>query len=228
VILLALDTSTPIASVALAVGDRIVERAETVTTYSERLLAMIDAVFAEAEVRPAALEAVICGAGPGSFTGLRIGLSTAKGLCLGTGCRLSMVSSLEALAGRGQPGQRVLAGIDAFRGELYAGCFEIDAAGLPRASSEALAAFAVHPDAPGAMFAGTPSPTHFIGDGFRKHPTSIPAGAVDLAEPGESPGPRACELLRLGRARIEAGQLDDPRTAAPRYVRASAPEEARR
>ena len=229
-ILLALDTATPVASVALFVDERVFSRDETVTTCSERLLAMIDEVFQEAGIRPAALGGVVCGAGPGSFTGLRIGLSTAKGLCLGLGCSLTLVSSLEALAARGQPGQRVLAGIDAFRGELYAGLFALDENALPRAVDEALAAFAVHPDALAAATrpAGSPAPSHFIGDAFRRYPGAIPPGAIDLASADETPGPRARELLRLGRARFDAGLLDDPRGAVPRYVRASAPEEARR
>ncbi len=223
-ILLGLDTSTPVASVALGVGDRLFERAETVTTCSERLLALIDELFVEAGVRPRELAGVACGAGPGSFTGLRIGLSTAKGLCLGTGAGLVLISSLELLAARAPRGSSVLCTIDAFRGEVYAGFFDVDAAGRPWARAAALAAFSSKPDQLAAELCGA-APQYFVGDGFVKHPGAIPAGATPLAGPQ---APRARELLLLARPRFAAGALDDPRAASPSYVRASAPEEDRR
>jgi tRNA threonylcarbamoyladenosine biosynthesis protein TsaB len=203
-ITLALDTSTPVASVALSVDDEVYERAEQVTTFSERLMAMIDELFTEAGVRPSSLNAVVCGAGPGSFTGLRMGLSTAKGLCLGTGCRLLLISSLEALAAQ-VPGGTVLAAVDAFRGEIYAALY--------RDGVEVKEPFSALP----AVLHATTA-THAIGDAFAKYPDACPPGAVRIDS-----APRARDLLVLARARTGS---DDPRTAAPRYVRASAPEEA--
>ena len=129
-IILAVDTSTLHAAVALwRDGRALAERHRVVTTHSDALLAMVDEAFVEANVAPADVDAIACGAGPGSFTGLRIGLATAKGLCFALGKPLVMVSSLAALAARAPDG-RVLATIDAFKGEVYAGLFVVTA-GVP-------------------------------------------------------------------------------------------------
>jgi tRNA threonylcarbamoyladenosine biosynthesis protein TsaB len=223
-IALGLDTSTPLASVALLIDDgRVLEREETVTTHSERLLPLIDALFAEAGARPEQLAAIVCAAGPGSFTGLRIGLATAKGLCLATGAALVLVSSLEAICADAPVGALALATIDAYRGEVYAGLFEVDAAGQPRAVDAALAAFATRPEALAAQLGGR-TPSHHGGDGFIKHPGAIPAGSTAIARMGTN----ARALLRLGLARLAIGERTDPRRAAPTYVRPPAPEERRR
>ena len=205
---LAIDTATPIASVALLSGSTLYEREEEVTTFSERLMVLVDQLFVEAGRAPRELEAIVCGAGPGSFTGLRIGLATCKGLCLGTGARLLMVSSLEALALRGRG--RVLAALDAFRGEVYAGVYEVgDGVTIIEPPFTAL---------PGAL----PASPQVVGNAFDKYP--VPVGATRLV----GSGPRARELLARAAPRLLAGEHDDPRVAAPSYVRASAPEEARR
>ena len=221
-ILLGLDTSTPLASVALQVGDHIFERAEKVTTYSERLLVLVDEVLKEAGVSMRDVHGIAVGAGPGSFTGLRIGLSTAKGLCLGTGANLVMISSLEVLAARARG--RVVGAVDAFRGEIYVGLFDVD--DHVRARSPELAAFTVKPEALPALLAQHGGVDCFVGDGFVKYPVAIPVGATDT-DGGAAVGPRGRELLHLASARFAANQVDDPRIASPSYVRASAPEEAK-
>lgn len=98
--LLALDTSTALCGVAVwdTVSGSAAARREQVTTHSERLLQLIEGCLAELGLRPADLDGVACGAGPGSFTGLRIGAATAKGLCFALSRPLRMVSSLEVMA----------------------------------------------------------------------------------------------------------------------------------
>ena len=207
-LVLAIDTATPVASVALLSDDVLFEREEQVTTFSERLMTLVDELFVEAGRKPAELDAVVCGAGPGSFTGLRIGLATCKGLCLGTGARLLLVSSLEALALRGRG--TVLAALDAFRGEVYAGVYEVGDTVL-----------VVEPPFT-ALPAALPAIAQVVGNAWDKYP--VPAASTRRA----GSGPRARELLALAAPRLSAGEHDDPRTAAPSYVRASAPEEALR
>jgi len=91
---------------------------------AQRALVLVDEVLARAGYEAAALGAIVCGCGPGSFTGLRIGIATARGLALGLALPCIGVSTLDALAA-GAPG--ALALIDARRGELFA----LDAAGEP-------------------------------------------------------------------------------------------------
>jgi tRNA threonylcarbamoyladenosine biosynthesis protein TsaB len=82
-------------------------------------------------ISPRALARVVCGAGPGSFTSLRIAASIAKGLALGAACPMFAVSSLALIvaAGEARPG-RYLAELDALRGEAYVGAYALDSSGV--------------------------------------------------------------------------------------------------
>jgi tRNA threonylcarbamoyladenosine biosynthesis protein TsaB len=94
---------------------------------AERLIALIEAVLAEAGLGYAALGALAVNHGPGSFTGVRSGVAAARGLALATGLGVLAVSSLKALAAGLQPGRgEVLAALDARRGEVYAQRFGSD------------------------------------------------------------------------------------------------------
>jgi tRNA threonylcarbamoyl adenosine modification protein YeaZ len=121
--ILGIDSSTPIASVAVLDDERILATGESdAAGHRADLLVTIDRVCREAGVTPAELDAVAIGAGPGSFTGLRIGMATAKGIAFAAGKPLWAVSSLAALA---YPVDKplVIAVLDARRGELYAGAY---------------------------------------------------------------------------------------------------------
>jgi tRNA threonylcarbamoyladenosine biosynthesis protein TsaB len=119
---LAIDTSTLTASVAVVVDGVVVAASEARTgAHSERLMPLVAEVTGRAGVAPRSLDAVAVGAGPGSFTGLRIGMATAKGIAFAAGVPLWLVSSLAALA-HGVPGLAVGA-LDARRGEVYAGFY---------------------------------------------------------------------------------------------------------
>ncbi len=131
--LLALDTSTLVASVGLTTltGGRARASAQAesdVKNHSDQLLTMIDGVLGEGGLGADDLAGVAVGAGPGSFTGLRIGISTAKGLCFATGSPLWLVSSLAALARdaslRGEA-DIVAPVLDARRGEVFFGVYDV-------------------------------------------------------------------------------------------------------
>ena len=98
--LLALDTSTRSCSVAVVIGDRLAAEVSTVTprTHSAHLMHMIGEALALAHLKPAEVDGFAVTVGPGSFTGLRIGLSTVKGLAFASGKPCIGVSGLEALA----------------------------------------------------------------------------------------------------------------------------------
>ena len=131
---LAIDSSTLTSSVAVLDGDAVLtERESGVDTHSERLIEIIDQALTAAGWTLADVDAVAIGVGPGSFTGLRIGMATAKGLCFATGKPLWGVSSLAALALDGAAGGAlpcfVLSIMDARRGELFVGSYAVAAAG---------------------------------------------------------------------------------------------------
>jgi tRNA threonylcarbamoyladenosine biosynthesis protein TsaB len=98
--LLAVDTSTCSCSVAVMTGDRIASELTSLSsrTHTTHLMAMIRDALARAHTEPAALDGFAVTVGPGSFTGLRIGISTVKGLAFACGKPCVGISSLEALA----------------------------------------------------------------------------------------------------------------------------------
>src|SRR5215831_67813 len=122
-LILCIDTSGRQGSVALVRGSE--DRFELLGmaaldggTYSARLLPTIDSLLQQSELTAAELDGFAVVSGPGSFTGLRVGLATVKGLCEGLGKPLATVSMLEAVAVvYGTAGQRITAILDAGRGE---------------------------------------------------------------------------------------------------------------
>ncbi|HEX7185131.1 MAG TPA: tRNA (adenosine(37)-N6)-threonylcarbamoyltransferase complex dimerization subunit type 1 TsaB [Thermoanaerobaculia bacterium] len=134
---LALDAGSPLVSVALARGgEPVAERAVEMERSSVQLLEMIRAVLSEAGARPADLGGVVALRGPGSFTGLRIGLATALGLHQALGIPATAVDTLRTLAAYAvpemPPGQTgaLVAVVDALRGDWSAQAFTAEP--LPR------------------------------------------------------------------------------------------------
>ncbi len=121
-LLAAIDTSTALGSIALFDGERLVaEDARRVSNaHGESLLPMVDAIFARAGWSARDVERWAVGVGPGSFTGVRIAVATAKGIALATGAELVGVTSLDAVAlGLGPAGELVASVVAAGKGELF-------------------------------------------------------------------------------------------------------------
>jgi tRNA threonylcarbamoyladenosine biosynthesis protein TsaB len=101
-VVLALDSAGSACSVAVGLGEKVVaeERIDTVHGQAEAVLPLVDAAMQGAGQPPAALDLVIVTVGPGSFTGIRVGLAAARGIALATGARLVGVTSFDAVAAR--------------------------------------------------------------------------------------------------------------------------------
>lgn len=117
----ALETSSRRPSVAAQSDGRRLERAlEGRRAHASDLLPGLAALLGELGAGPGDIEAVIVGTGPGSYTGLRVGIATAQGIARGAGAELYGLSSLQALAwDKLQPGQSAAFLLDARAGELY-------------------------------------------------------------------------------------------------------------
>ncbi len=126
-IVLGFDTATPATAVALldAAGDMRERRHEPAAHerpgHGAQLLALAHELLADAGLGFADLERIAVGLGPGTFTGLRIGVATARALAQATGAELVGVSTLEALAAAADGEREVLAVLDARRGEAFVG-----------------------------------------------------------------------------------------------------------
>jgi tRNA threonylcarbamoyladenosine biosynthesis protein TsaB len=132
---LALDAATYTGSVALFDGDRLlnVATASMRGEKEERLMPAVAALLQEHGVNARALERIVCGAGPGSFTSLRIAVSIAKGLAFAGGGALESVSSLALIVAGAEPSLppgRYVATLDAMRGDRFAAPYQVDSSGL--------------------------------------------------------------------------------------------------
>lgn len=128
-ITLALDASTYEGDVALLDGARVLaeEPAAMKGRESEQLLPSVAIALKRAGLHLGVVQRIVCGAGPGSFTSLRIAGSIAKGLSLGLGVPLYAAPSLAlVVAGANPPAGRYLAALDALREEFYVGLYEVD------------------------------------------------------------------------------------------------------
>jgi tRNA threonylcarbamoyladenosine biosynthesis protein TsaB len=127
--ILHLETSTKVCSVALSQDGQlksVKEIADDQYAHGEQLTLLIDAALNAQELTPRDLSAVSVAAGPGSYTGLRIGVSTAKGLCYALGIPLIAIDSLTAMAypaTEKHPGKTLCPVIDARRMEVYSTIF---------------------------------------------------------------------------------------------------------
>jgi tRNA threonylcarbamoyladenosine biosynthesis protein TsaB len=132
-ITLALDASTYEGSVAVLDGSRLLGESDAAMRGrdAERLMPAVEAVLTRSGMALSQVDRLVCGAGPGSFTSLRIAGSLAKGLALGAAKPLFAVSSLAlVVAANVAEKGRYLALLDAIRGEFFAACFEFDGANV--------------------------------------------------------------------------------------------------
>lgn len=211
--ILSIETSCEHASVALAFGDGLVERTlEGHANHSERLLATLSALLAEAGLPLGALDAIAFGAGPGAFTGVRLACGVAQGLAMGAGLGVVPVSSLAALAAQVE-GPCALAVTDARMGEVYAAPFTCSAEGLVALSEPVCCAPSDVPE-PGA------GNWILIGSGLVAHAQALRerfdgriAGWIGDAHP------QARGVARLAVDAVRRGDVVAPELAAPLYVR---------
>jgi len=203
VLLLALDTSTSAITVALHDGARVLAEATTLDAraHGERLAPGIREVLEAAGATPGELTHVVCGLGPGPFTGLRVGIVTARVLALVTGAALHGVCSLDALAAAGPEGE-VLVATDARRKEVY------------------WARYAVSPGSVRALSAPAVTKPAELAPQVRALPT---VGRGPVLYPGLFPAPvdvldvSAAALADLAVARLAAGEALADRE--PLYLR---------
>lgn len=222
--LLTVDTSTSTCSVALTIGGSLVAESllDSERTLSERLLASIDTILRDAGLLLADLDGFGVALGPGSFTGVRIGVSTVKGLALATGKPVAGFSSLAMLAlNLPVNSLPVCTLFDARKKEVYAGLYRCGSLPEP-----------LHADcvmAPERFLDLVDGPALFVGNGALRYHELIVETLGDRAvfAPAHCHQPRAAAGAVLALEAFRSGALTPLPFLNPTYIRPSEAELSR-
>jgi len=212
---LGIDTTTAVAGVAL-VDENGVTASRAVSgsrTHSVRLLPMIRDVMREAGIRPEDLAGLAVSVGPGSFTGVRIGVVCARTLAQIWGLPLAGVPTLEVLAHPWAGSDAcVLPILTARRGEVYAGVYRCGTGRPQRLAGPA----ALAPEEVPGLLEALPGPFLAVGDGLSQCRAAL--ARLDVREaPPVAWAPRADNLAQLGALLLREGA--DPLAVVPGYLR---------
>ncbi|HDO1330738.1 TPA: tRNA (adenosine(37)-N6)-threonylcarbamoyltransferase complex dimerization subunit type 1 TsaB [Aeromonas veronii] len=216
--ILAVDTATEACSAALLVGDNLFSRwEEAPRDHTRKILPMVQAVLEDAGISLSDLDAIAFGRGPGSFTGVRIGISVAQGLAFGAGVPLIGISTLAAMAQgayRLDGSEQVLTAIDARMNEVYFGRYELLDGRMQLVGDEVVSDPAALVDVRGKQ-AGRVT---CVGTGFETY-GEILSGLADELAVSQVRFPAAEDMLPLARAAWLAGEAVPVEQATPVYLR---------
>ena len=226
--LLCFETSAKAASVALFDGQTLLGEAyqNTGLTHSQTLMVMAENLLSSCGVSPQAVDAVAVAAGPGSFTGVRIGVSAAKGFAWGGELPCYGVSTLEAMAlSRSIYDGYVLAVMDARRNQVYTALFRADAGVLTRLTPDR----AISLEELSQEIKILEKPVFLVGDGSVLCYNTLQEAVPSLVLPPEHQmHQRATGVGLAALAQISAGIPGDGATLTPNYLRLSQAERERR
>jgi len=218
--ILAVETATLAGSVALCEDDQLLGEItlELPRKHSERLVPSIEFLLDQHQLKPQELDGLAVDIGPGSFTGLRVGLATMKGLAFSLNKPLVGVDSLEILVQNLSPASGLLVPIlDARKGQIFAALFRGQGQGRPERISED---WVLNPE---DLVKKISEPALLFGEGaqvYREVLSRTLGEQARFAPPG-SDYPRALHLAQLARPRLVSGEGRDPDQWVPRYLRLS-------
>lgn len=218
-----MDTATPCSTIALTCGTRddgIVLAALSLTgkvTHSRRLFTALDYIMKETGIDWPSISGIAVSLGPGSFTGLRIGMATAKGLAAAAGKVLLGVSTLDSLAARIVTSNLICAVLDARKKEVYTAFYRCNEKG----QSERVSDMAVM--APERLAAAISEPVVMVGDGAKVYGDMFKNSLREnvIFAPAQLHEPSASSLGMLAGELFQAGKHLELAEAVPVYIRSS-------
>ncbi|HEX8340887.1 MAG TPA: tRNA (adenosine(37)-N6)-threonylcarbamoyltransferase complex dimerization subunit type 1 TsaB [Tepidisphaeraceae bacterium] len=219
---LAIETSGKIGSVAVACDGTVLaeESFPHHFQHAAGLMPLVDQLMRGVGWKPADIDCVCVSVGPGSFTGLRIGVTAAKTIAFATGARLVAVPTTRVLlANAPAEAREVVVVLDAKRGQIFTARFTHTGDPWTEAEPE-------HLDTLAAMLARSTGPVHLIGEGLPYH-TDAAVDERAIVTPESAWQARAAAVAVLGHAKAAAGDFIDPFRLTPVYVRRPEPEEKR-
>ena len=219
-VILALETATMCGSIAIVAEEQCLAEfsLQTKETHSRRLLAGLDWIFGETSLGWPDIDAIAVSLGPGSFTGLRIALSTAKGLALASGKKMLGVGTLDGLAAQMFGARQLICPVlDARKNEIYCGLYRCNEQGIPQLQGDYLVL------KPEELCERVKEPVILLGDGtitygdvFVEH-----LGHLVTMAPMGSYFPRASTIGLLAVDKWQGKEFLDPAAAEPIYIRPS-------
>jgi tRNA threonylcarbamoyladenosine biosynthesis protein TsaB len=217
---LGIDTSTTCGSIGLIHDESVISEylLNLAVTHSERLLDAIDLVLRKAHLALGDLDGFAISLGPGSFTGVRIGVSTVKGLAYAVQKPVVGVSTLEVLASQVSPTPYLICPIiDARKGEVYSAFYRYEELTHLKRLSEYQA---IKPE---VVFGMVKEPTIFLGDGVKTYGEDLRNSLRSFAlfSPAALQIPHGSVVAKLGLELLQKGELLNLATFAPLYVRPS-------
>lgn len=217
--LLSIETSTMVGGVAIMEDETLIaeSRINVKVTHSERLMGAIDHILMQSGMKIQDIDVFAIAIGPGSFTGLRVGLSTVKGLVYATGKKLISVPTLEAFAWN-MPFSKyqVCPLLDARKKEVYAGIFRWNGNGFERVMNEQTIKI-------DKLLSLINEPTIFLGEVSIIYKDSIKEWLNDLAILGHPQDmvPSPANVAYIGMIKAKKGEFEDPIKLVPFYIRKS-------
>lgn len=209
--LLAIETSTEHCSVALIQGEKLLSRSELAgQKHSEILLGRIDELLVEAGCTLKDIEGIAFGAGPGSFTGVRIAASVAQGLAFGLDIPVIPVCTLEALA-EASGHERIACALDARLDEVYFAAYERSGDNWQAIVEPCLSPIGELAQLPGSHWVGVGSGFSILDSELAKH--------LRLAQTDAQQYPQASAVANLGTRMLAKGQGKNDVEAQPIYLR---------
>jgi tRNA threonylcarbamoyladenosine biosynthesis protein TsaB len=218
---IAIETSSRAGSIAIVEDGRVrsEEQFPQGLQHAAGVISIIDRLTRAARWTPGDLSEVYVSVGPGSFTGLRVGITVAKTLAMALGARVVAVPTAEVLVRNAPEGwQHAIIVLDAKRGQIFTARFE-------NKSGEVVAIDPAHLDTLTNMLARSPRPVHLLGEGIPYHRQFLPSDPGVVITPEELWRPRAGVVAELGWRMSQAGEFVDVDKLTPLYIRRPEAEE---
>lgn len=218
--ILLFDTSTPKGLLLVGSDDHVLSSASWIAeqSHSQKLIPETRVALEMAGISAADVTHIAVGVGPGSFTGLRVAISTAKGLGISLGVPIVAIPSLKLFAaGSGVESGTIASTSDAFRGELYLGIYEKSGPTLSRVGEIR----SLSPDRAIESIQALGKPVTLTGTGYRRYQSTFDSAFPPL-QLGEGRGEGEVHLLgllHLAEHYIQEGRVTDPADVMPFYVR---------
>jgi tRNA threonylcarbamoyladenosine biosynthesis protein TsaB len=218
----AIETSGRVGSVAIVDGDQVAEERSFAhgLKNAATVIPILDELIKSRGWSPRDVEHLYVSVGPGSFTGLRIGITLAKTMALATGVKLVAVPTVRVLASNApDDAKHLIIVLDAKRDQIFTARFG-------RVGGDWVEREGAHLDSLIAMLARAPRPVHLLGEGIPYHQKFIPTDDPSIiVTPPEIWRARAAAVAQIGLGLARAGQFADPLTLTPIYVRIPEAEE---